>query len=155
MGPVQKAVEGSFGNRPIGMPSLAAIAQETARFGLPDSDAEALYDAWLSSGFRLKGGGKIKDWKAALRTWHRNEWFPSQRRSQGAGQRRSHFDITRAFCDQHFKARKQFHWVILGRYAYEKLLANNFYWAKSPIDSEERAHAVLEQIGEIYFRENR
>jgi hypothetical protein len=81
MAPIQAGVEQSNGDRPKGMPTLAMIKQETARFGLPDSDAEAIYDVWLSNGFTLKGGAKIKDFKATMRTWHRNHWFDSQRRA--------------------------------------------------------------------------
>jgi hypothetical protein len=78
---IQAGVEQSNGDRPKGMPTLAMIKQETAKFGLPDSDAEAIYDVWLSNGFTLKGGARIKDFKATMRTWYRNHWFDSQRRA--------------------------------------------------------------------------
>ena len=81
MAPIQTGVEQSNGDRPKGMPTLAMIKQETAKFGLPDSDAEAIYDVWLSNGFTLKGGARIKDFKATMRTWYRNHWFDSQRRA--------------------------------------------------------------------------
>jgi hypothetical protein len=79
IGEIQAGVEQSNGDRPKGMPTLAMIKGETAKFGLPDSDAEAIYDVWLSNGFTLKGGAKIKDFKATMRTWYRNGWFPSLR----------------------------------------------------------------------------
>ena len=66
--------------RPRGMPPLSEIKAETARMGLPDSDAEQLYDTWLVSGFRTKAG-PIKDWKAAIRIWHRNGYFPSLKKN--------------------------------------------------------------------------
>jgi hypothetical protein len=81
MAGIQESIESSRTGRPKGMPSLPQIKAETAKLGLPDSDAEALFDVWLSNGFTLKGGRKIKDWKACIRNWHRNGWFDSQRRS--------------------------------------------------------------------------
>jgi hypothetical protein len=66
-------------DRPATMPPYSVIKTEVLRLGLTETDAEAINDVWLSNGFTLKGGRKIKDFKAAIRTWHRNEWFPSQR----------------------------------------------------------------------------
>jgi hypothetical protein len=68
-------------DRPPMMPPYNVIKTEVMRLGLAESDAEAINDVWLSNGFTLKGGRKIKDFKAAIRTWHRNEWFPSQRKA--------------------------------------------------------------------------
>jgi hypothetical protein len=62
-----------------GMPPLAHVKIETQRLGLPDGDAEAIYDSWLMSGFRSARGLKIASWKAAVRIWHRNKFFPSQK----------------------------------------------------------------------------
>jgi hypothetical protein len=76
---IQEGVEHNNGDRPKGMPTLATLKSETAKFGLPDSDAEAIYDSWLVNGFKTARGIKIKDWRAAIRTWHRNGWFPSLR----------------------------------------------------------------------------
>lgn len=86
---VQQAVERSFEDRPRGMPTLAVIKTETAKLGLPDSDAEAIYDAWLTTGFKTGRGVKIANWHAALRNWFRNSWFPSQKK---AAKRPSHED---------------------------------------------------------------
>jgi hypothetical protein len=61
------------------MPPLAIIQTELVKLGLTPADGEALYDSWLASGFRLKNGNRIKDWKAAMRNWYRNSWFPSQK----------------------------------------------------------------------------
>lgn len=77
---VPAALEINQGPRPKGMPSLSVIKQETAKLGLPDTDAEAMYDTWLANGFRTKTG-PIKDWKAALRNYVRHSWLPSLRRA--------------------------------------------------------------------------
>lgn len=66
--------------RPRGMPPLSEIKSETTRMGLPDSDAEHIYDTWLVSGFRTKAG-PIKNWKAAVRIWHRQGFFPSLKKN--------------------------------------------------------------------------
>ena len=63
-------------DRPKGMPTLAVLKTETARHGLPDSDAESLYDQWLVNGFRTKKG-LIRNWKAYLRNCIRYGWLPS------------------------------------------------------------------------------
>jgi hypothetical protein len=63
-------------DRPRGMPSLSQIKAETAKLGLPDSDAAHLYDTWLVSGFRSKTG-PIRSWTAAIRLWFRSGYFPS------------------------------------------------------------------------------
>jgi hypothetical protein len=69
------------GQRPKGMPTLAMIKTATARYGLPDSDAEFLYDSWLMNGFKTARGQKIMNWQAAVRNWHRAGYFPSLRRA--------------------------------------------------------------------------
>jgi hypothetical protein len=84
---IQRSLRENQGPRPRGMPSLSMIQTETTRLGLPNSDAEALYDSWLASGFKLKNGNRIKDWKAALRNWYRNSWFPSLRRKNAWAER--------------------------------------------------------------------
>jgi hypothetical protein len=151
---VQQAVEDSFDSRPAGMPSLSVIKGEAAKMGLPDSDAEAIYDAWLASGFRLKGGRKIRDWKAAMRTWKRYRAFPSQ---QGARPQMAiaKFPVHREYAIRYYEDHgEKYRCVRIGNYAYQKLLSTGGYWARMPIDTPERAHAVLEQIKEIYYREN-
>lgn len=64
------------GNEPKGMPSLEQIKTETARLGLTDTDAEHIRDAWLANGFKT-GRNKIVDWRAVIRLWYRNGYFPS------------------------------------------------------------------------------
>jgi hypothetical protein len=76
---VQEAVEDSFEERPAGMPSLSVIKAETAKLGLPDSDAEAIYHAWMANGFKNARGHKIISWHSAIRTWAINRFFPSQK----------------------------------------------------------------------------
>jgi hypothetical protein len=68
-------------DRPPGMPPRNVIATEVKKLGLPETDADAIYDIWLANGFTLKNGRQIRDFRAAVRTWHRNEWFPSQRKA--------------------------------------------------------------------------
>jgi hypothetical protein len=78
---VQQAVERSFEDRPRGMPTLAMIKIETIKLGLPDSDADHLYDIWLRDDFKTVRGTKIRNWHAAIRIWFRSGWFPSQKKA--------------------------------------------------------------------------
>lgn len=75
---VQKAADSNYEGRPLGMPALAVLATELARLGIPESDAEYLYDRWLTNGFTT-GGRPIRNWRAAARTWFRSGWLPSQK----------------------------------------------------------------------------
>jgi hypothetical protein len=77
--PLISEYEAAPEDRPRGMPSLNQIKNETIKLGLPDSDAEHLYDVWLVSGFRSKTG-PIRSWTAAIRIWFRNGYFPSQKK---------------------------------------------------------------------------
>jgi len=77
----EQAKEASFQDRPVGMPCLSVLRTEVKRMGLPVSDADYVYDHWLTNGFKTKTG-KIRDWKAALRNYHRNRWLPSLRGPQ-------------------------------------------------------------------------
>jgi hypothetical protein len=83
LGDVEQALEDEIRktNRPAGMPPLSEIKTEVAKLGLSPADAEAIYDVWLSNGFKFKNGQKVRDFRATIRTWHRNEWFPSQRKA--------------------------------------------------------------------------
>lgn len=80
---VQQDVERSFQDRPSGMPTLAVLKTETTKLGLPDSDAEELYDVWLRDDFKTARGrgSRIKNWHAVIRIWFRSGWFPSQRKA--------------------------------------------------------------------------
>lgn len=73
-------VEQSLENntRPLGMPPLEAITSEVLRIGFTRGDAEAVYDFWLSNGFKT-GLNRIRDWKAAIRTMIRYNRLPSQK----------------------------------------------------------------------------
>lgn len=71
-------------DRPKGMPSLSEIKSEVLRQGLTKEDAEHMHDIWLLNGYTLKGGKRVQDWKAAVRVWKRNEYFPSQRKAAKA-----------------------------------------------------------------------
>jgi hypothetical protein len=66
--------------RPMGMPPLAAIKTEIKRLGLHDSDAEFVFDKWLSSGFKDGCNRRVKDWRASIRNWARCEFLPSQKK---------------------------------------------------------------------------
>lgn len=79
-------------DRPRGMPPLSEIKAATAKLGLPDSDAEHLYDVWLMSGFKTSRGNRIASWRAAIRLWHRAGYFPSQKKDQG--------EMTNAFLEK-------------------------------------------------------
>ena len=91
MGGIEQGVEADYAERPLGMPVFSVIKAETAKLGLPDSDAEAIYDAWLANGFKGGNGRRIRDWRAALRNWYRYGYFPSQKvlrqKPQGADER--------------------------------------------------------------------
>jgi hypothetical protein len=63
---------------PRGMPTLAMIKTETTLYGLPPSDAEHLFNVWLSNGFKT-ARHPVKNWKAVVRIWHRCRYFPSLR----------------------------------------------------------------------------
>lgn len=76
---IQEGVEASFEKRPLGMPGLPVIKTETAKLGLPDSDAETIYYSWLANGFKNGRGRKIVSWTATIRTWYLNRYFPSQK----------------------------------------------------------------------------
>jgi hypothetical protein len=81
----QIEAETAKNEQPIGgMPALELIKTYMAGLGLSTEDAEAMYDHWLANGFRLRGGNRIKDWRAVIRNWSRNEWFPSQKKAAKA-----------------------------------------------------------------------
>lgn len=67
-------------DRHRGMPPLADVKTETRKLGLPDADAEHIYDSWLVSGFKNGRGLRIASWKAAIRIWFRSGFFPSQKK---------------------------------------------------------------------------
>ena len=64
--------------RPAGMPPEDVIESEILRLGLEKEDALALSDYWKSNGYRT-GRNKVVDWKAVVRIWRRQGWFPSQK----------------------------------------------------------------------------
>lgn len=75
--------------KPKGMPSLAMVKDEAVRLGLTEEDASYMIDVWLQNGFRTKSG-PVRDWRAAMRVWYRNCWFPSQKKANdGRGYRPS------------------------------------------------------------------
>jgi hypothetical protein len=68
--------------RPPGMPALELIQAETAKLGLPDTDAECMYKSWLVNGYKNGRGQKIRDWKAAVSVWYHRGFFPSQQKKR-------------------------------------------------------------------------
>ena len=52
--------------------------------GLSASDGTWLFDKMLSTGWR-NGGQPVRDWKAVVRTWQANDYFPSQKTSKKSG----------------------------------------------------------------------
>jgi hypothetical protein len=72
---------GEVAKHPKGMPPIDVVRSEVIRMGLPKTDADHMYDVWLANGFRTKVG-PIKDWKAVLRLYRRNNWLPSLRDSK-------------------------------------------------------------------------
>jgi hypothetical protein len=68
--------------RPPEMPALELIQAETARLGLPDTDAECMYASWLANGYTNGKGRKIRDWKAAITVWFHRGFFPSQQKKR-------------------------------------------------------------------------
>lgn len=149
MSEIQQGVEEVFqkAGLPNGMPSLAVIKRETAKLGLPDSDAEAIYDSWLTNGFRTARGLKIQSWHAAVRTWWRNHWFPSQRAARRSGpppakpkeawqppDKRTILD----YC----KTRKySYDW---GLSIYRLLVARNWKYFGEPVTSDEQWKAICD-----------
>jgi hypothetical protein len=69
-------------DRPKGMPTLDLIKTECARLGLLDSDAEYMFDRWLSNGYTSGRGRKVRDYKATIRVWYADKFFPSQKRKR-------------------------------------------------------------------------
>lgn len=82
----QIEAEATKNERPVGMPSLGMVKTYTSSLGLTDQDAEQIYDSWLASGYKLRTGHKIRDWKAVVRTWHRSGGFLSQKKAAAATQ---------------------------------------------------------------------
>ena len=66
-------------DRPKGMPSLSEIQTEIKLRSLKPLDGEHIYNMWLSNGYKTSRGTAIKNWRAAIRVWQLNNWFPSQR----------------------------------------------------------------------------
>jgi hypothetical protein len=85
---IQQAVEDAAKEQgtPAGMPTLAQLRSECALHGLADSDAQYLHDRWAMNGFKT-GRGRVRDFKAAIRVWISEGWFPSQKKGLSKDER--------------------------------------------------------------------
>ena len=100
---IQQAVEDADKEqgKPRGMPTLAQLRSECARQGLPDSDAEYLFDHWAMNGYKTGRGMTIKNYQAAVRVWRTNGWLPSQKKGVNKDAR------DQALLNEQFKRFKQ------------------------------------------------
>jgi hypothetical protein len=57
--------------------TLDQLRTYAKEIGLPESDGESRFYGWEANGW-MTGKNRIKDWKAAMRTWKANRWLPSQ-----------------------------------------------------------------------------
>lgn len=146
---VEEAVEDKIINsdRPKGMPALSVLKTEVLRQGLTESDAEHAYDVWLMNGFSLRNGKKVRDWKAAIRVWKRNEYFPSQRRESRAvvtGYKTSwkppSLEEVKAYA---FSKRWS---ASFARHCYSVWLGNNWRHYGEPIRSDSQWQALMESM---------
>ncbi len=64
---------------------LSEAVQYAKTKGISESDAEGFFDSMEAGGW-TRAGKPLKDWKAALRNWKRNQWLASQRPSNGQRQ---------------------------------------------------------------------
>jgi hypothetical protein len=132
---VQQSVENSYQSRPSGMPSLAVIKQETKKLGLPDSDAEHIYDVWLMDGFKTKHG-PIRSYKAAIRNWYRKKWFHSQRSATAPGFQAPSEEEFLRYCDSKKMTRTY------GLKLYRFLVARGWKYFGTPVTTEDQWKAI-------------
>jgi len=52
--------------------SLEIAKAYGVEIGMPAADVESFYDHFASNGWKVSGKAPMKDWKAAMRNWHRN-----------------------------------------------------------------------------------
>jgi len=142
---VQKAVEDSYKSRPRGMPCLEVLTTEMKRLGLPASDAEYLYDAWLANGF-VTGKHRIRSWKAALRNWFRNGWLPSQKGIRPGQPDESYpsYELVQAWCSRKNVSK-------MTARAWGELMTGRF--RGKPITNEVDFDAALEVIRAQWMKE--
>lgn len=73
-------------------PTKAELSFFVTSLGLPETDADDIWDRWLANGFRTKTG-PIKDWQADVRTKKRNGWLPSLQPRNGNGHTKPEFVV--------------------------------------------------------------
>jgi len=54
-------------------PTSEEVEQYAREIGWP-LDGQSWCDSYASKGWCLKGGAKMKDWRAAVRNWKHNGW---------------------------------------------------------------------------------
>jgi hypothetical protein len=65
-------------------PTLEQVVSFGTSIGLPEDECEAWQDYFLSNGYKIAGKAPMKDWQAAVRTWHRR-WKARQGPQQPRG----------------------------------------------------------------------
>lgn len=146
---VEQAVEDAIINsdRPKGMPALSVIKSEVVRQGLTEADAEHAYDVWLMNGFALRNGKKVQDWKAAIRVWKRNEYFPSQRKATRTSPiiKKATWNPPTLEAIKEYCSRKR--WSAgFARHCYNTWIGNNWRHYGEPIQSDEQWKAIMESM---------
>lgn len=64
-------------------PTIEDVISYAESIGHPDLNAGRFVDFYTTTGWRLKGGQPIKDWKACVRTWIRRDEEREKERSEG------------------------------------------------------------------------
>jgi len=79
--------------KPVVRPSQEEVEAYAVELGLTKNDGAFKFDGWLSNGFTANGK-PVKDWKAAMRTWQRGGFFPSQKAGSPQSRRAGEYPET-------------------------------------------------------------
>lgn len=74
-------------------PTQQEVEAYAVELGLTKNDGAFKFDGWLSNGFTANGK-PVKDWKAAMRTWQRGGFFPSQKAGSPQNRRAGEYPET-------------------------------------------------------------
>jgi uncharacterized protein YdaU (DUF1376 family) len=74
-------------------PTQEEVEAYAVELGLTKNDGAFKFDGWLSNGFTANGK-PVKDWKAAMRTWQRGGFFPSQKAGSPQNRRAGEYPET-------------------------------------------------------------